>query len=47
MNKVGKALTGVALFVGGYLVGVYELKYKVYKAMAEVVVEKTNKEESQ
>ena len=47
MNGIGKMLTGVAIFVGGYFVGVYELKYKMYKAMAEVVVEKSNKEESQ
>ena len=39
MNRVGKLATGVAIFVGGYLVGVYELKYKVYKAIAEVVAE--------
>lgn len=42
MNKVGKLLTGAVLFTGGYLVGIYELKYKVYKAITEVVVEKSN-----
>lgn len=43
MNKVGKLLTGAVLFAGGYIVGIYELKYKVYKAITEVVVEKINK----
>lgn len=47
MNKVGKLLTGVGLFVGGYLVGFYELKYKMYKAVTEVVVEKVSKEQKE
>ena len=47
MNGFGKLLTGVGLFVGGYLVGFYELKYKMYKAVAEVVVEKGNKEQKE
>lgn len=40
MNKIGKMLTGAAVFVGGYLVGFYEMKYKLFKAIAEGVVEK-------
>ena len=47
MNRVGKLATGVAIFVGGYLVGIYELKYKMYKAVTEVVVEKVSKEQKE
>lgn len=44
MNKIGKMLAGTAIFVSGYLVGFYEMKYKLFKAIAEGVVEKSKEE---
>ena len=31
MNKIGKVLTGAIVFIGGYFVGCYETKYKMFK----------------
>lgn len=47
MNNLGKALVGGAIFVAGYLVGFYEMKYKTMKWMLTTVCEKKEEEESQ
>ena len=31
MNKIGKVLAGAVVFVGGYFVGCYETKHKIFK----------------
>lgn len=45
MNNLGKALVGGAIFVAGYLVGFYEMKYKTMKFVLEC--ELTNKEKEE
>lgn len=44
MKNLGKALVGGAIFVAGYLVGFYEMKYKVMKIMLETELSKKNEE---
>lgn len=45
MNTLGKALVGGAIFVAGYLVGFYEMKYKTMKCILEAELSKKDKEE--
>lgn len=45
MKTVEKALTAGALFIAGYLVGFYEMKYKTMKVLLKVTTR--NEEESQ
>jgi len=47
MNNLGKALVGGAIFVAGYLVGFYEMKYKTMKWMLTTVCEKKEEEEEE
>lgn len=44
MNKLEKALVTGGIFIGGYLVGFYEWKYKTMKALTSVLIEKENEE---
>lgn len=45
MNNLGKVLVGSAIFVAGYLVGFYEMKYKTMKTLLEHEISKNKKEE--
>ncbi len=47
MKNVGKVLATGAVFLAGYFVGFYEMKYKVMKMMLETKFEKKEEEESQ
>ena len=48
MKNVGKTLATGAVFLAGYFVGFYELKYKIMKLMLEDKLKKEEKgEESQ
>ena len=48
MKNVGKTLTTGAVFLAGYFVGFYELKYRIMKLMLEDKLKKEEKgEESQ
>ena len=44
MKNVGKTLATGAVFLAGYFVGFYELKYKIMKLMLEDKLEKEKKE---
>ena len=45
MKTLGKALVGSAIFVAGYFVGFYEMKYKIMKVLLECEFSKEKKEE--
>lgn len=45
MNNLGKALIGSAIFVAGYFVGFYEMKYKTMKVLLEHEISKNKEEE--
>ena len=48
MRNVGKTLVTGAVFLAGYFVGFYEMKYKIMKLMLEDKLKKEEKgEESQ
>lgn len=48
MKNVGKTLATGAVFLAGYFVGFYEMKYKIMKLMLEDKLKKEEKgEESQ
>ena len=48
MKNVGKTLATGAVFLAGYFVGFYELKYRIMKLMLEDKLKKEEKgEESQ
>ena len=48
MKNVGKTLATGAVFLAGYFVGFYEMKYKIMKLMLEDKLKKEDKgEESQ
>ena len=48
MKNVGKTLATGAVFLAGYFVGFYEMKYKIMKLMLEDKLKKEeNGEESQ
>ena len=47
MNNLGKALVGGGIFVAGYLVGFFEMKYKTMKVLLESKISKKEEEESQ
>ena len=48
MKNVGKTLVTGAVFLAGYFVGFYEMKYKIMKLMLEDKLKKEEKgEESQ
>ncbi len=44
MNNLGKALVGGAIFVAGYFVGFYEMKYKTMKVLLDHVISKKDEE---
>lgn len=45
MNNFGKTLVGAAIFVAGYFVGFYEMKYKTMKWMVTALADKQKKDE--
>ena len=47
MSNVGKVIGAGAIFVAGYLVGFYEMKYKTMKCLLKVASEETKKDEAQ
>ena len=48
MKTLGNVLVGGAIFVAGYFVGFYEMKYKTMKCLLESEISKKDeKEESQ
>lgn len=48
MKTLGNVLVGSAIFVAGYFVGFYEMKYKTMKCLLEAEISKKDeKEESQ
>lgn len=47
MNNLGKALMGGAIFVAGYFVGFYEMKYKTMKVLLEHEISKKKKKEEE
>ena len=44
MNGIGKWMFGAAMFIGGYFVGFYEMKYKLYKAVVDGIAKKEREE---
>ena len=47
MKNVGKTLATGAVFLAGYFVGFYEMKYKIMKLMLEDKLEKEKKEKEE
>jgi hypothetical protein len=47
MNNFGKTLVGAAIFVAGYFVGFYEMKYKTMKWMVTALADKQKKDEEE
>lgn len=47
MNNFGKTLVGAAIFVAGYLVGFYEMKYKTMKWMVTALADNKKKDEEE
>ena len=47
MKNVGKTLATGAVFLAGYFVGFYEMKYRIMKVMLEDKLEKEKKEKGE